>query len=126
MKRREIIKTLSAIPVAGGIMSVESLVSQGSQKKPVNDAGLLSNPPAGALALGPEIYQSIGVEPMINCRGTFTIISGSIELPEVQKAVDYAQGIMSILMNWQWQLVKGLLLSLELNGVWYPQAVQQV
>ncbi len=90
MKRREIIKTLSAIPVAGGIMSVESLVSQGSQKKPVNDAGLLSNPPAGALALGPEIYQSIGVEPMINCRGTFTIISGSIELPEVQKAVDYA------------------------------------
>ena len=90
MKRREILKTLSAIPVAGGIMSVESLVSQGSQKKPVNDAGLLSNPPAGALALGPDIYQSIGVEPMINCRGTFTIISGSIELPEVQKAVDYA------------------------------------
>ena len=25
---------------------------------------------------GPEIYQSIGVEPVINCRGTFTIIGG--------------------------------------------------
>ncbi|HOI79656.1 MAG: PLP-dependent transferase [Bacteroidales bacterium] len=90
MKRREIIKTLSAIPVAGGIMSIEPLVSTVNPKKPVNDAGLLSNPEAGALALGPQIYQSIGVEPVINCRGTFTAIGGSIELPEVRKAVDYA------------------------------------
>jgi len=29
---------------------------------------------AGPLKPGPEIYQSIGVEPIINCRGTFTII----------------------------------------------------
>jgi uncharacterized pyridoxal phosphate-dependent enzyme len=28
-------------------------------------------------------YQKIGVEPFINCRGTLTIIGGSIELPEV-------------------------------------------
>ncbi|HNR40892.1 MAG TPA: aminotransferase class V-fold PLP-dependent enzyme [Bacteroidales bacterium] len=90
MKRREILKTLSAIPVAGGMMSIEPIMASVSQKKPASDAGLLSNPPPGALALGPQIYQSIGVEPMINCRGTFTIISGSIELPEVQKAVDYA------------------------------------
>src|SRR4029434_7598273 len=34
---------------------------------------------AGPLKPGPEIYQSIGVEPIINCRGTFTIIGG---LPE--------------------------------------------
>jgi len=90
MKRREIIKTLSAIPVAGGIMSIESLVASVNQKKPVNDAGLLSDPAAGALALGPQIYQSIGVEPVINCRGTFTAIGGSIELTEVRKAVDFA------------------------------------
>ena len=90
MKRREIIKTLSAIPVAGGIMSIEPFVTSVNQKKPVNDAGLLSNPAEGALALGPQIYQSIGVEPVINCRGTFTAIGGSVELPEVRKAVDYA------------------------------------
>ena len=72
------------------MMSIEPIMASVSQKKPASDAGLLSNPPPGALALGPQIYQSIGVEPMINCRGTFTIISGSIELPEVQKAVDYA------------------------------------
>ena len=90
MKRREIIKTLSAVPVAGGIMSLESFVPFDKQKKPVNDAGLLSNPAVGALALGPQIYQSIGVEPVINCKGTFTAIGGSIELPEVRKAVDHA------------------------------------
>ena len=39
---------------------------------------------------GPEIYQSIGVEPIINCRGTFTIIGGSVELPEVRAAMDAA------------------------------------
>ncbi len=90
MKRREIIKTLSAIPVAGGIMSIEPFVESVTQKKPVSDAGLLSNPAPGALALGPQIYQSIGVEPVINCKGTFTAIGGSVELPEVRKAVDFA------------------------------------
>lgn len=44
----------------------------------------------GPLKTGPEIYQSIGVEPVINCRGTFTIIGASIELPEVRAAMDAA------------------------------------
>ena len=38
----------------------------------------------------PSIYQEIGVEPIINCRGTFTIIGGSIELPEVLIAMERA------------------------------------
>ncbi len=33
-----------------------------------------------------NIYQSIGVRPVINCRGTYTIIGGSLELPEVVAA----------------------------------------
>ena len=44
----------------------------------------------GPLKPGPEIYQSIGVEPVINCRGTFTIIGASVELPEVRAAMDSA------------------------------------
>jgi seryl-tRNA(Sec) selenium transferase len=44
----------------------------------------------GSLTPGPEIYQSIGVEPVINCRGTFTIIGGSVERPEVREAVSSA------------------------------------
>jgi L-seryl-tRNA(Ser) seleniumtransferase len=34
----------------------------------------------------PNVYESIGVKPLINGRGTFTIIGGSIELPEVRAA----------------------------------------
>jgi len=33
-----------------------------------------------------DVYKSIGVRPLINCRGTFTIIGGSVELPEVRAA----------------------------------------
>jgi uncharacterized pyridoxal phosphate-dependent enzyme len=44
----------------------------------------------GPLTPGPQIYQSIGVEPIINCRGTFTIIGGSVERPEVRAAMDSA------------------------------------
>ena len=44
----------------------------------------------GPLTPGPEIYQSIGVEPVINCRGTFTIIGASVETPETRAAMEYA------------------------------------
>lgn len=33
-----------------------------------------------------NIYERIGVHPVINCRGTYTIIGGSLELPEVTAA----------------------------------------
>ncbi|MFA6112000.1 MAG: aminotransferase class V-fold PLP-dependent enzyme [Candidatus Latescibacterota bacterium] len=39
-----------------------------------------------------NIYQSIGVEPIINGRGTFTIIGGSVERPEVLAAMEAASG----------------------------------
>jgi D-glucosaminate-6-phosphate ammonia-lyase len=44
----------------------------------------------GPLRPGRDIYRSIGVEPVINCRGTFTIIGASVELPEVRAAMDAA------------------------------------
>ena len=47
----------------------------------------LANRPAGE-----SIYHAIGVEPIINCRGTFTIIGGSVERPEVLAAMDEASG----------------------------------
>src|SRR2546428_764173 len=45
--------------------------------------------PAG-LGVGTDVYRSIGVRPLINARGTFTIISGSTMLPEVRAAMDAA------------------------------------
>ena len=37
-----------------------------------------------------DVYRAIGVRPLINARGTFTIISGSLMLPEVRAAMDAA------------------------------------
>jgi len=42
------------------------------------------------LRAGADIYRSIGVRPLINCRGTLTVVGGSLELPEVREAKDAA------------------------------------
>ena len=42
---------------------------------------------AGALQIGPKIFESIGVRPLINAKGTFTIVTGSQSLPEVKQAM---------------------------------------
>src|SRR5881397_2827052 len=39
---------------------------------------------------GPNIYTGIGVRPFINARGTWTYLSGSLELPEVRAAKEAA------------------------------------
>jgi L-seryl-tRNA(Ser) seleniumtransferase len=67
----------------GGMLAAAQALLGGS--RPANAAAPAV---AGKLRLGPEIYQSIGVRPLINCRGTLTVISGSLELPEVRAAVD--------------------------------------
>src|SRR5271169_3928591 len=45
---------------------------------------------AAPLEIGANMYNSIGVRPVINARGTFTIITGSQTLPEVKRAMDQA------------------------------------
>ena len=45
---------------------------------------------AAPLELGADMYRSIGVRPLINAKGTFTIITGSQTLPEVKQAMDRA------------------------------------
>ncbi len=42
------------------------------------------------MELGAKLYESIGVTPAVNCRGTFTIITGSQSLPEVKRAMELA------------------------------------
>src|ERR1700677_1512544 len=39
---------------------------------------------------GPNLYEEIGVRPLINAKGTYTIISGSLSLPEVKQAMEEA------------------------------------
>jgi L-seryl-tRNA(Ser) seleniumtransferase len=45
---------------------------------------------AAPLRIGSDIYQSIGVRPIVNCKGTFTIVSGSQSLAEVKRAMEEA------------------------------------
>ena len=45
---------------------------------------------SGALRIGPDIYQSIGVRPFINCTATYTINGGSQMLPEVISTIAQA------------------------------------
>ncbi len=90
MKRRNILKGLTMLPFAGTLFPFKSLVAA-----PSGEPGLLPDPTklfggGGELEIGPNIFQSIGVEPIINCRGTFTIIGGSIEKPTVRAAMEAA------------------------------------
>ena len=39
---------------------------------------------------GGPTYESLGLRPLINCKGTYTIISGSLMLPEVREAMALA------------------------------------
>lgn len=90
MKRRDVIKGLSLLPLAG---VYGSALAQGATTASTSKTGVL-----GALAsanqtgaeASAEVFRAIGVEPIINCRGTFTIIGGSVELPEVKAAVHAA------------------------------------
>jgi seryl-tRNA(Sec) selenium transferase len=92
MKRRELIKGLTILPLAGVVAGnsdslLTSAINEITGDVNSDDSSIIFD---GSLKPGPAIYQSIGVEPVINCRGTFTIIGGSIELAEVRAAMDSA------------------------------------
>lgn len=84
MNRREIIKQLSVIPIAGSLLASESVFGNIMDNK----VPFIAKP----YVAGKNIYDSIGVETIINCRGTFTILGGSTERPEVIKAMESASG----------------------------------
>ena len=73
MKRIELIKGLSILPLAGAV--TESAF------------GAVSSMPQKAKK---SIYESIGVRPLINARGTVTVVGASQMMPEVQQAMDDA------------------------------------
>ncbi len=89
MKRRDVIKGLTLLPLAGGV------VGSAQSANATEGAGLLGmlggeSAVEGPLKAGAQVYQSIGVEPVINCRGTFTIIGASTLIPEAKEAMQFA------------------------------------
>ena len=95
MKRRNLIKGLALLPIAGGALSKESVFASNSGSSAVfsKSSSLID---AGEVITETSfmdesnIFRSIGVEPIINCRGAYTIIGGSIELPPVREAMEAA------------------------------------
>jgi len=85
MKRRDIIKQLGIAPIAGSLLASESIF--GNTFDGISPLSAIEN-----MASDIAIYDSIGVVPIINCRGTFTILGGSTERPEVHKAMEAASG----------------------------------
>src|SRR5689334_16864840 len=77
VSRRELFKVAGAFG-AGSLLPGRA-PARDAASAPLRSAAIT---PAG----DPNFYRSIGVRPIINCRGTFTIIGGSIELPEVRSA----------------------------------------
>ncbi|MEX1211902.1 MAG: aminotransferase class V-fold PLP-dependent enzyme [Balneolaceae bacterium] len=83
LTRRKALQLLSTLPV-GGLMVGQ--LAANDRKTPVQDslATTLKNREAQD---GENIFRSLGVEPVINCRGTFTIIGGSIEHDHVKQSM---------------------------------------
>lgn len=83
MKRRELIKNLSLFPLAGGMIGSHFPFQAMTNEE--HASNVLSGP---GKAKG--IYASLGVRPVINGRGTITVIGGCRMLPEVQQAMQEA------------------------------------
>ena len=75
MKRRTWLKWAAAAPVYGVIAA----------KAVTESVAAATGAPASV-----DVYRRLGVRPFINCRGTWTYLSGSLELPEVRRAMEDA------------------------------------
>src|SRR5260221_11028047 len=89
-QHRQVVKNEPAEKASTGATRREMFQIGNVLALPALLGGAVAKATSGPLKPGPEIYQSIGVEPVINCRGPLTIIGASIELPEVRAAMDAA------------------------------------
>src|SRR5687768_6260857 len=78
MKRRKLLKFLPGLPVGGGLLfNVKTSNGEGTHL----DATVKE---------GRSIYEAVGVRPLINARGTVTIVGATRVLPQVREAMDAA------------------------------------
>jgi L-seryl-tRNA(Ser) seleniumtransferase len=84
LTRRELIRRGG---VLGSVLALPAVL-RGESQAPATPAANAAGSAGGGN--GADVYRSIGVRPLINARGTYTIISGSTMLPEVRAAMDAA------------------------------------
>ena len=75
MKRRDLIRGLSVLPLAGGILSVES--ATGAEVKAVVTTGVKR-----------DLFKELGIRTFINARATLTLMTGSLMQDEVIDAIN--------------------------------------
>ncbi|SFE05853.1 L-seryl-tRNA(Ser) seleniumtransferase [Chitinophaga sp. CF118] len=77
MNRRDLLKNMSALPVLGAFAGTAKLLplSEESDKAPL---------------AGKDLFKDLGVRTFINAAGTYTFMTGSLMLPEVLSAIQYA------------------------------------
>lgn len=78
MKRRKVLKVIPGISLGGGLLTARMPEATGN---PASTDGSKARP---------SIYESIGVRPLINARGTVTVVGASRVLPEVRDAMEAA------------------------------------
>lgn len=81
--RRDVLKQSGILSAA---VAVSPLSASGAMLIEPEAAAAKATPHAAATA-GDNLYTRIGVRPIVNARGTFTIISGSQSLPQVKQAM---------------------------------------
>ena len=76
-KRRNVLKTLGALPFLGGILGVDSLAAQSKTIAP-------------ALNAGRDYFKELGLRTFINAAGTYTSMTGSLMPEAVIEAIGYS------------------------------------
>ena len=77
MKRRDLLKGLTVLPLAGGILSGESAAA----------AALPAVANTAAAAAKRDLFKELGVRTFINARATLTFMTGSLMQDEVLDAI---------------------------------------
>jgi uncharacterized pyridoxal phosphate-dependent enzyme len=80
MKRRDILKGLTLLPLGSGLVSKAASIGE-PIPSPVPT-------PASARTQGRDLFKEVGVTPVINASVTMTFLSGSLMLPEVLEAIN--------------------------------------
>jgi hypothetical protein len=100
MKRRNVIKGLAMLPVAGAVLPAHSVLGN-STSGSANNSLVRPETTEASFMADTNIFRSIGVEPVINCMGT-----------------------LYNMMSWLMELASVWLTLLAPNGVWFRQVVQ--
>lgn len=82
--RRELVRRASLLALPALLKAREAVAA------PFGATAAPAPPAPSGLRIGPELYESIGVKPFVNARGTYTILTGSTMLPEARTAMGEA------------------------------------